>query len=99
MRTTRVWVELYQGNDAVTRPYLCVIASAFQRMGYQVGFYQNGEPYPGKKKDVYVVALSTSVLKLWLRGRRDIVLWAQGIWPEESRLRHGAGFDLKYAVS
>lgn len=89
----KVWVELPEQNVVVTEKYLQAIGKAYQELGYEVEFNCDVAPCGNRARDVYVVAVAPSVMNLWLRGARNIVFWAQGVWPEESLLRNDSRFS------
>ena len=91
-----VWIELRKSNKVVTDAYLRAIGESFGRLGYQVEYTYSAADCLGTKLDVYVVAIAPSVLKLLAKGRRNIVFWAQGVWPEESLARNGG--RIRFAV-
>ena len=82
--SNRIWVELCRSNGVVTDAYLHAIGDSFARAGFRVEYIYSAEKCPGSKSDIYVVAVAPSVAKLLTRGRRNVVFWAQGVWPEES---------------
>ena len=77
-------------NGVVTDAYLRAIGDSFGRIGHSVEYTYSAEECPGTKSDVYVVAVAPSAVKLLAKGKRNVVLWAQGVWPEESLERHGS---------
>ena len=104
--SNRIWVELCRSNGVVTDAYLHAIGDSFARAGFRVEYIYSAEKCPGSKSDIYVVAVAPSVAKLLTRGRRNVVFWAQGVWPEESFERHGSrirftacSFVEKWALS
>ena len=50
----------------------------------------------GTKNDIYIVIVDTDVVALWIRGRRRICNWFQGIIPEESYMRNKS--KLRYYI-
>ena len=83
-----VWVELLECNGVVTDVYLKTIGEAFERLGFEVNYTHNLSGHDVMRDDVYVVAVSPSVMYLKRKGAKHIVFWAQGIWPEESYMRN-----------
>lgn len=94
--SSRVWIELCRSNGVVTDAYLHAIGDSFSRIGHQVEYTYSAEGCPGTKSDIYVVAVAPSAVKLLAKGKRNIVFWAQGLWPEESLNRHGS--SIRFAA-
>lgn len=90
----KAWIELYESNSVVTDAYLRAIGDSFRRIGYQVEYTRSCASCRGGKRDIYVVAIAPSAVKLLAKGRRNIVFWAQGVWPEESFARNGSRIRL-----
>lgn len=88
--SNRVWVELCRSNGIVTDAYLHAIGDSFGRIGCRVEYIYSAGECPGAKSDIYVVAVAPSAAKLLIKGKRNIVFWAQGVWPEESLERHNS---------
>ena len=44
----------------------------------------------GKKRDLYITSVVGDIIKLALRGRKNVLFWVQGILPEESAMRHSS---------
>lgn len=86
------WV-LYPANSAVASSYLDLVALALADIGYQV----NKLPIADKdafrmrgieKDDLLVVDTCVTFVKMYIRGFRNLILWCQGIAPEESYMRN-----------
>lgn len=82
------WIVRNKNQDA-TNFYLAVIQQAIQQNGWDCAMCESAEGCA--PQDVLVVATASQVCSLWQRGYRNILLWSQGIWPEESYLRHHSG--------
>ena len=93
-----VWIEMPTLNPIVTHTYLKAIGKAYILNKYKVKYYNVGEEISNAdvRNDIFVVATAQSVLRLASKGSRHIVLWVQGLWAEESRLRNGG--LLRYKV-
>ena len=83
-----VWIELCRSNGIVTDAYLNAIGDTFRRLGYRVQYTYSVNDCPGTTSDIFVVAVAPSAVKLLAKGKKNIVFWAQGVWPEESFERH-----------
>ncbi|MBR5907064.1 MAG: hypothetical protein IKZ50_01560 [Bacteroidales bacterium] len=49
----------------------------------------------GSKFDIYVATTLSDVIGLYVRGKKKIFFWVQGIIPEESYMRHQSKLRLK----
>ena len=94
--SSRIWIELCKSNGIVTDAYLHAIGDSFGRIGYRVEYTYSAGECLGTKSDIYVVAVAPSAAKLLAKGKRNIVFWAQGVWPEESFERHES--RIRFAV-
>lgn len=88
MNNKRVWVRLYKENSTVTDEYLKAIGAAYDDLGLEVVYVHELDEIAATKEDVIVLAVAPDVYHFRLRGYKHIVYWAQGVWPEESYLRH-----------
>lgn len=93
-----VWIEMPTINPIVTHSYLKAIGKSYEINNCNVIYYKAGEAIPDAnlRSDICVVATARSALKWASKGSKHIVLWVQGLWAEESRLRHGG--SLRYGV-
>ena len=75
-------------NQDVTTEYLNVILYSAQLAGFMV--YKNNGIFPSiKNKSKYILIVNTpDVIRAYICGYRHIILWTQGIWPEESYIRN-----------
>ena len=84
-------------NGTVTDTYLEMIGQALSDLGEPVTYvdsYRKVHDFP--KKELIVCSISLEAFELILRGHRHIILWFQGLPPEENFLVHGS--RLKLAV-
>ncbi|MDM8163937.1 MULTISPECIES: hypothetical protein [Coriobacteriales] len=96
MHMQRAWVRLYDENAEVTDEYLQIIGRSYASMGYEVNYVRKLEDIKAAKDEVIVLATAIDVFKYLRRGFRHVVYWAQGVWPEESYLRHGS--RLRFSI-
>lgn len=89
MNNDNVWVKLYDENSTVTTCYLKAIGDAFEALGRNVRYFTDADEPDIRKVDTVVIATAIDGFKFHLRGFQHIVFWSQGVWPEESFLRHG----------
>jgi hypothetical protein len=76
-------------DNAVTKLYMEIIENAFSLIGQQVTAVHSADDIDGTNgSDIYLTATVQNAVKLWLCGRRNIVIWIQGLWSEESYMRH-----------
>lgn len=71
-------------NYRTTFYYYEIIAEVFKQLGYQVTISQNIKDCFHGKSDVYIVGYIVDYIKLFLLGKRNVIIWMQGIRPEES---------------
>ena len=88
MSNGNVWVKLYGENSTVTTSYLRAIGNAYEALGRNVRYFTDGDEPAMEKTETVVIATAIDGFKLHLRGFEHIVFWSQGVWPEESFLRH-----------
>ncbi|AQW22833.1 hypothetical protein [Clostridium perfringens] len=84
-------------NNEVTDFYLDMIDNALKKANTKKGEEYSSDnilkieqAFEHDKTDFYIVATSLVALKLLIRGYRNIILWFQGINPEESYMRNGS---------
>lgn len=70
----------------VTDYYLETVGQALKDLGYQVRYGYDWDP---DRTDLAVTCTATSAVTLAAR-KIPYLYWAQGIWPEESLMRHGS---------
>lgn len=76
-------------NCAATEFYYDIIVDALRQCGELVFDGFDGDAIPaGNKNAVVVVGSCMSMIRLWMKGYRNIVTWYQGILPEESFIRN-----------
>lgn len=88
MNKSNVWVKLYVQNPTVTSKYLKAIGEAYGSLGFSVNYFTDDKKIQPAKSEILVVATAMDVFKLHVNGFKHIVFWSQGVWPEESFLRH-----------
>lgn len=94
MNKSNVWVKLYVQNPTVTSKYLKAIGGAYGSLGFSVNYFTDDKIIKPAKSDILVVATAMDVFKLHVNGFKYIVFWSQGVWPEESFLRHESRYRL-----
>ena len=76
-------------NGIVTDEYLELIGDTFKKLGCTVDYVNGFSNIPPKSKDeIIVVARAIEAFKALMKGHRKIVMWFQGIEPEESYMSH-----------
>lgn len=96
LNENRVWIRLYDENSEVTDEYLKAIGAAYASMGREVRYVRELDDIATAKSDVVVLAVAFDVFKFLRRGYRHVVYWSQGVWPEESYLRHHS--KLRFSI-
>ncbi len=84
-------------NGVVTDVYMEMIGSALRACGHTVDYSNNfRDALKLDKSEIVVVARTVEAFKLVVRGYKKVIMWFQGIEPEESYMRHEC--KLRYAV-
>lgn len=71
----------------VTELYMEIIEKGFASAGYQVQPVMNGTKI-GKRDDIFIVGTIQDAARLWAQNKKSFALWIQGLWAEESFMRH-----------
>jgi len=79
-----------EGNMAVTEYYINIIRQAGLKAGFEVSNFKKGDKI--SKHDVIFVVTVKDALYFWIRGYKNIIIWIQGIQPEESLLKNNSKF-------
>lgn len=78
-------------NSSVTDEYLRIIGASFEKCGENVEFLDSVKALKMKsRQNIVVVARLLDFLKVYLMGFSKIVIWFQGVEPEESFLIHNS---------
>lgn len=89
----KVYSLHYKTNAAVTDYYINIVEESLQRIGVEViAIYDIYSVKNVSLKNFFFVSDIISFLKLWVKGYRNIILWIQGIVPEESFVYHESTF-------
>lgn len=84
-----VWIKKEKVNSTVTDFYLDTIGTAFEKLGKNVKYITKLDETPSFDHDVVVVSTATDAFRLFLKGKK-YYFWSQGVWPEESKMRHNS---------
>lgn len=84
-----IWIKKEKNNAVVTDYYLETIAAAFESLGYGVTFTREIRGIHPAQGDTVVVSTAPDVLRAGCKCK-NVVFWAQGVWPEESFMRNGS---------
>lgn len=77
---------LGDGNEVVTRYYIDILRKAIERKGERVVYIK--ELKQTNKKDIVIVPTVVEALQLLIKGRKNVIVWMQGVLPEESYMKH-----------
>ena len=93
----RIFILRRTSNETVTSHNFDVIRDAAIQTGMEVFDYTSMTNCikEGCKEDIYVVTTIDDAIRLFMRGRRKIFNWVQGIIPEESYMRHHSWVRFK----
>ena len=86
------------GNKAVISYYLDIVYEAISRTGQEVEYIDS--IVSADKSCFVVVSHSIEVVKLRMRAFKNIILWQQGVMPEESYMRNQSNLRRRilYAI-
>ncbi len=87
----KAWVIKCE-NSTVTDEYLDIIGNCFKKIGFEVFFVNSYKKIKCKKQDVVVCARLIDAINIYFKKSKKIVVWFQGIEPEESFMRNGSKF-------
>ena len=88
-----IFVSEAETNGAVTNMYMSTIGQILKRLGYRLRDNPNSI---NKKNDYIVVDNCKLAMELWLKGYKNIIIWIQGVVPEERMMMKQARY--KYYV-
>ena len=90
MEKTKVFILRRLSNTTVTEINFNILSQSASSVCKDVTDYcsMNEALRLGKSTDIYIVTAIIDVIKLFLRRRKNILYWIQGVVPEESYLRH-----------
>jgi len=96
-RLLMFWIKKESENATVTDYYLQIIGEALEQLNDSVVYsYEWSEIQPGKG-DTVVVCTAIGALRMYLKGVK-YYFWAQGVWPEESNMRHHSNLRFRVCV-
>lgn len=89
-----IWI-LRSTNSEVTDFYLETVASALEKAGFatttvSAESVKECVAAHARSEDWFLSSNAMETCRLYLQGARNIILWCQGIIPEESYLRNGS---------
>ena len=82
-----VWIIKCK-NTTVTDYYLEVIKSAIKKTTEVMTVNNINQAFTGNKNDFYIVSTIIDALMLYLKEKKKILIWVQGVVPEESYMRN-----------
>lgn len=89
-----IWI-LRSTNSEVTDFYLETVASALEKAGFATTTVSAERVKEcvaahARSEDWFLSSNAMETCRLYLKGARNVILWCQGIIPEESYLRNGS---------
>lgn len=79
----------YGGNNReVIDYYMSTIRIAIEKLGYTIKDVELKDSSRMDKNNYIIVTPKYAMFKWWLKGFRKFILWSQGVFPEESAMRH-----------
>lgn len=94
-RRATVLISKKETNGAVTNMYMATIGQMLKKMG--ISLIEHPQKLD-KKEDYIVVDNCKLAIKLWLKGYKNIIIWIQGVVPEERMMMTQARYKY-YAHS
>lgn len=85
----KVFIKRERIVATVTDYYLDVIAEGLRAAGHRVELSYDWEDMDASGTDMGMIIGATRAPDMWKR-KLPYLYWAQGIWPEESMMRHGS---------
>ena len=93
-RRATVLISKKETNGAVTNMYMATIGQMLKKMG--ISLIEHPQKLD-KKEDYIVVDNCKLAIKLWLKGYKNIIIWIQGVVPEERMMMKQARYKY-YAL-
>lgn len=88
------WIKKEKENATVTDFYTEVIGDALGSIGEKVFFSYEWDEITPEKSDTVIVITAPNAIKAYAK-RLKYIYWSQGVWPEESYMRHKSIVRLK----
>lgn len=88
------WIKKEKENATVTDFYTEIIGDALKSIGEKVISAYEWDEITPEKRDTVIVITAPNAIKAYARGLK-YVYWSQGVWPEESYMRHKSIIRLK----
>ena len=80
-------------NFMTTRYYFDLIVMAVKKAGENIKVIDSLKDIDSPKRgDVFITGSALDTFKLLLKGKKNIVVWIQGVGPEESFMRNKSYF-------
>lgn len=96
MMTKMLLVGCEEDNHSVIDFYMNIVESVFKQKGYEVCYISYKQSGCFDKSIPVFVVTPVELVKWRVKGFKNIILWSQGVLPEESRLRNNS--TLRYIV-
>lgn len=96
MVVNMIFIKKEKEVGTVTDYYIETIGEAFKEEGQDVSYIYEWNQSQFKKNDLAVVITATQAMKM-IFYNNDYIFWAQGVWPEESKMRNNN--HLRYTIA
>lgn len=90
-----IYVKYEKYNPEVTKYYLETIAMGIGGSDYK--FFTEFDQIITTRDDVIVVSYAPDALKVLRKKYKKLIFWVQGVWPEESFMKHSSA--LRFFVT
>ena len=88
------WIKKEKENATVTDFYTKIIGDALKSIGEKVIYAYEWNEITPVRRDIVIVITAPNAIKAYTKGLKYIY-WSQGVWPEESYMRHKSIIRLK----
>lgn len=85
------WIKKEKENSTVTDFYLETIGDALKKVSEITYIYELKDIKANRKTDTVIVGTAIAAMRALLLGY-NYIFWSQGVWPEESKMRHNSEF-------
>lgn len=84
-------------NSTVTDNYLKIIGDSISSLGEHIEYVENiKDAYKFSPNTIVVVARIIDAIKLYMHGYKKLIMWFQGVEPEESFMSHNN--SVRYGI-
>ena len=82
-------------NQSVTTEYVSIIKDSLNAAGIDTKMTDTISKESAKKAEGIITITTRAAIKARKNGYKKVILWIQGVWPEESYMYHNSKFRYK----